>query len=73
MCYPDIGPFGNIIPLDTISTASATFGQQGGPGARGGLGGGQAYRQAIRQSNKKLCSDRGICHSESGVGGSIWG
>ena len=75
VCYPDIGPFGNIIPLDTITAASQSFAQQG-QGARGGpIGGhsGQAYRHAIRASNRKTCSDRGICHSESGVGGSIWG
>merc|ERR1712130_346319 len=32
---------------------------------------GQAYREAIRASNRKQCSDRGICHSES-MKGSLW-
>ena len=70
VCYPDIGPFGNIIPLDTINTASQAFTQQGNM-ARS-MATRQAYREAIRTSNKKLCSESGICHSEAGQG-SIWG
>jgi len=74
VCYPDIGPFGNILPLDIINTASQTFAGQTA-GARGGPSGkpGQAYRQAIRQTNRKLCSDQGICHSEPSSSGSLWG
>jgi len=76
VCYPDIGPFGNVIPLESISHASQSYGF-GQAGRAGGAGGaveaqGQAYREAIRSRNRKQCSDRGICHSES-MKGSMWG
>ena len=72
VCYPDIGPFGNVIPLASITAASESYSGQTGRAGPGLGGTGQAYRQAIRQSNRKQCSDSGICHSE-GSQGSIWG
>jgi len=63
-CYPDIGPFGNIIPLEAILAASRSY--AGGDG-RGGLSGGQAYRLSLRENNKKDCSGHsGICRNEGG-------
>jgi hypothetical protein len=63
-CYPDIGPFGNIIPLEAILSASRSY---GGGDSRGGLSGSQAYRLSLRDSNKKDCSGQsGICRNEGG-------
>jgi len=72
VCYPDIGPFGAIIPLESISHASQSYGGQSGRAGGAGGGSGQAYREAIRSGNRKQCSERGICHSESNQG-SMWG
>jgi len=67
-CYPDIGPFGNIIPLQSILSAS-----RGYSAGRDGYSGGQNYRQAIRDSNRKECDGRGICRSSSGDNRGPWG
>jgi len=72
-CYPDIGPFGNIIPLNSISAASKSY--HSGPGSSPGRAGSinlaateQSYRAAIRNQNRKQCSGSGICHSDFGQG-----
>lgn len=69
-CYPDIGPFGNIIPLQSILSASRGFtaGRDGHSSSSG-----QSYRQAIRDSNRKECDERGICRSSSGDNRGPWG
>jgi len=73
-CYPDIGPFGNIIPLESILAASRSYstGRHGGSGAVS-VHSGQAYRRTIRDGNVKVCAGNGICRRSGEKSGSIWG
>jgi len=65
VCYPDIGPFGNIIPLNSISAASRNYGS-GKAAGRAGESVEQSYRISIRSQNMKQCTESGICRSEGG-------
>eukprot|EP00095_Tigriopus_kingsejongensis_P005642 maker-scaffold420_size176246-snap-gene-0.29 protein:Tk05642 transcript:maker-scaffold420_size176246-snap-gene-0.29-mRNA-1 annotation:"aconitate hydratase" len=74
-CYPDIGPFANILPVSAIMKAP-TFYQTSGRHSSGSVGGlstsemspsqnEQWYRKNMQKRNKKQCNHRiGICLSE---------
>jgi len=70
-CYPDIGPFGNIMPLNSISAVSKSFGMRhhqqmgrnGDPGGNEDLE--QSYRASIMSHNRKDCTSEGICRSST--------
>jgi len=70
-CYPDIGPFGNIMPLNSISAVGKSFGvhQHQQLGRTGDVHNNydpeQSYRASIMSHNKKDCTSEGICRSSS--------
>jgi len=79
-CYPDIGPFANIVPVSTVVRSALYQDQSGllpslvmGRDGSGGVGGSvasasdreQAYRSSMQKKNKKTCSARGLCHSDT--------
>ncbi|TRY72366.1 hypothetical protein TCAL_14886 [Tigriopus californicus] len=81
-CYPDIGPFANILPVSAVMKVPTYYNPSGRHSSGNGNGGQhdmllqharnpmeseQMYRKTMQKRNKKQCNHHyGICISEKG-------